>query len=102
MISGQFLLLLDLLLFMWKLSSGFNVHILIEQPYCDSQLCLFIICATTHVGQLPLWMNCATTHIGQLPLRMNCTTTHIGQLPLRMNCTTTHIGQLPLWMIVAT
>jgi len=54
-------------------------------------------------GQLHLWMICTTTHIGQLQfsLWMICATTHIGQLPLWMTCATTHIGQLPLWMIFA-
>ena len=35
-----------------------------------------MICAATHVSQLPLWMIWTTTHIGQLPLWMICTTSH--------------------------
>lgn len=40
-----------------------------------------------HDGQLHLWLICAVTHMGQLPH----VTTHMDQLPH----VTTHMGQLP-------
>ena len=56
----------------------------------------WMICAITHIDQLPLWMICATTHVGQLPLWMIWPVSSLDDLASFLSG---WFGQLPLWNI---